>query len=176
MVERRPRNAEVSGSTPDSGSNLQSLLNIRRGRELRAKKPRANCLCCGIECKRPQDRYCGTACQLEWQHREYIVRWQAGKESGVTSGGLDVSNYIRRYLFEKYGSKCRLCSWSKVNPSTGKIPLVVNHINGNSEDCSEVNLELLCPSCDSLTPTYMALNKGNGRKVRQDRRKQAAFV
>ena len=31
---------------------------------------------------------------------------------------------------------------------------------------SEGNLELLCPSCHSLTPSYGGRNKGNGRKTR----------
>lgn len=31
------------------------------------------------------------------------------------------------------------------------------------------NLILLCPNCHSLTPTYKALNKGNGRHNRMKR-------
>jgi hypothetical protein len=80
-----------------------------------------------------------------------------------------ISAHVRRYLFEKYDSKCCKCGWAEVNPTTGKIPLVVNHIDGNSEDSSESNLELLCPCCDSLTPTYGSLNRGKGRKRRYAR-------
>jgi 5-methylcytosine-specific restriction endonuclease McrA len=32
---------------------------------------------------------------------------------------------------------------------------------------NEKNLNLLCPNCHSLTPTYGSLNKGNGRLKRR---------
>ena len=42
-----------------------------------------------------------------------------------------------------------------------KLPLDGNYLN-NSED----NLDLICPNCHSLTPTYKGANLGNGRKER----------
>ncbi len=42
----------------------------------------------------------------------------------------------------------------------------MNHIDGNSENNKEKNLELLCPNCHSLTPNFKGLNKGNGRHSR----------
>ena len=53
-----------------------------------------------------------------------------------------------------------------MNPKTGVAPLVADHIDGNWRNNTESNLRLLCPNCDSLTLTYAALNKGNGRKHR----------
>jgi 5-methylcytosine-specific restriction endonuclease McrA len=64
------------------------------------------------------------------------------------------------------------CGWSEINPKSGKVPIQLNHINGNSEDNKLSNLELLCPNCHSLTPTFGMLNKGNGRKKRRDRYQQ----
>lgn len=32
------------------------------------------------------------------------------------------------------------------------------------------NIDLLCPNCHSLTPTFKALNKGRGRELRQEKR------
>ena len=43
----------------------------------------------------------------------------------------------------------------------------MEHIDGNSENNNIENLELLCPNCHSLTPTFGALNKGKGRKNRK---------
>lgn len=67
---------------------------------------------------------------------------------------------------EKLGNKCCLCGWAEINHSTGKVPLVADHIDGNWRNNTEENLSLLCPNCDSLTSTYAALNKGRGRKAR----------
>jgi predicted HNH restriction endonuclease len=47
-----------------------------------------------------------------------------------------------------------------------KIPLEQHHKDGNSENNSKDNLELLCANCHALTKNYGAKNKGNGRKNR----------
>lgn len=96
----------------------------------------------------------------------YIENWKLGKVSG-TKGQTDISDYIRRYLLEKYEYKCSKCGWCEKNPITNKSPLEVEHINGISTDNREENLTILCPNCHSLTPTYKALNKGNGRASRR---------
>ena len=44
--------------------------------------------------------------------------------------------------------------------------LVADHIDGDWRNNVENNLRLICPNCDSLTSTYAALNRGNGRKNR----------
>ena len=129
------------------------------------KKPRAKCPYCGKEVSRPEYKYCNNRCQVEYQYRSYIERWKAGKESGLQSLGL-VSRYIKRYLREKFGNKCCLCGWAEVNTKTKRVPLVADHIDGNWRNNIESNLRLLCPNCDSLTPTYAGLNNGKGRKNR----------
>jgi hypothetical protein len=92
----------------------------------------------------------------------YIDRWKAGKESGMR-GQTAISAYIRKYLFAKYDNKCCRCSWKEKNKTTGKIPLEVNHKDGNHRNNKEGNLELLCPNCHSLTSSFRSLNKGSGR-------------
>jgi hypothetical protein len=109
--------------------------------------------------------FCGHGCQFDYQYKMYIAGWINGVNSG-RSGKLGMSEHIRRFLYEKYDSKCSVCGWNKINTTTGKIPLEIEHIDGNYENCSEANLTLLCPNCHSLTPTFRALNKGHGRKAR----------
>jgi endogenous inhibitor of DNA gyrase (YacG/DUF329 family) len=129
------------------------------------KRPRRACRTCGKETKRPMYFYCSNVCQMEYQAVEYMKKWKAGEVSGLTSTGT-VNHPIKRYLREKFGNKCYLCGWSEINPKTGRVPLVADHIDGNWRNNSESNLRLVCPNCDSLSPTYGALNKGNGRENR----------
>jgi len=129
------------------------------------KKPRTPCLNCGKEPHRSYYKYCSNACQLEYQRNAYIRKWQGGEVVGLQSIGV-VSTSIKIYLRNKFGNKCCLCSWSEVNPRTGEVPLVADHIDGNWRNNVEENLRLLCPNCDALSPTFAGLNRGNGRKNR----------
>ena len=129
------------------------------------KIPRERCLSCGKETARAGYKYCSNLCQGKYQHLRYIEDWKAGKVHGLQSLGI-VSLHIKRYLREKYGNKCCLCGWKKINQKTGQVPLVADHIDGNWRNNTEKNLRLICPNCDALSPTYAALNKGNGRKNR----------
>lgn len=129
------------------------------------RKPRSNCLSCGVETPRFGYKYCSNKCQIDYQYKQYIQRWLAGEETGLQGHGV-VSCYVKRYLRIKFSDKCYLCGWSKINPITGKVPLVADHIDGNWRNNIETNLRLVCPNCDSLSPTYAGLNRGNGRDNR----------
>jgi hypothetical protein len=48
-------------------------------------------------------------------------------------------------------------------PTTGKVPLEVDHIDGNWNNHRPEYVRLLCPNCHALTPTFKGLNRGNGR-------------
>ena len=129
------------------------------------KKLRTSCLVCGEEPARAKYKYCSNTCQLEYQYQSYISEWKAGKVVGLQTTGT-VSPYIKRYLRRKFGDKCQLCSWSKINPRTGVVPLIADHIDGNWRNNVDGNLRLICPNCDALTPTFAGSNRGNGRKGR----------
>ncbi len=115
-------------------------------------------------------KFCSNRCQWDYQYYVFIESWRSGTKSGsVGISAITMSNHIRRYLVKKNGNSCSMCGWDKVHPITSKVPLEIDHIDGNSENNSEHNLRLLCPNCHSLTPYFRNLNRGRGRKWRMDK-------
>lgn len=129
----------------------------------RSKKTRAPCPVCG-EPSKTNAVTCGRTCAVKQKRDDFISRWLRG-EAGLS--GIVLSRWIRHYLIEKAGHRCQKCGWGEVNPKTGKIPLTINHIDGDPFRHVPSNLEVLCPSCHSLTPNYGGSNKGNGRLSRK---------
>lgn len=138
------------------------------------KKPRPPCRQCGEPVKRASYTYCSNQCQKDFEYHEYIKRWLAGEESG--NRAEQVSNHVRRYLMELHGEKCQECGWGKRNPTTGMVPLQVEHVDGDPLNTTPENVKLICPNCHALTPTFGNLNKGNGRTRRRAVRRGNAGV
>lgn len=119
---------------------------------------------------RYQTKFCSIRCQFDYQHQVYISAWKKGLRSGTIGiSTRAISSYIKTYLFDKFQNGCSICGWNKIHSVTKKIPLEIDHIDGNSENNVESNLRLICPNCHSLSENYKALNKGKGRKWRMDK-------
>jgi hypothetical protein len=127
-----------------------------------------NCLHCGHSLNSHQIKFCSHDCNFKHNQNNIFSKI----ENGDTT--LYEKQY-KKYLIHKHGNKCMKCGWHEVNPTTGLIPIQLEHKDGNSENHNLNNLELLCPNCHSLTPTYGALNKGNGRSKRREKRKSLAY-
>ncbi len=95
--------------------------------------------------------------------------WARGKGSSfVRQRALDAilvqdsfytSSMLRKRLiaegiFEHRCVSCGLETWLD-----NKIPLEIDHINGDRRDNRLENLRLLCPNCHALTTTYRGKNK-----------------
>jgi hypothetical protein len=72
----------------------------------------------------------------------------------------------RRILLER-GNTCEICGNTEWMDKP--IPLVLDHIDGNSSNNTKENLRLVCGNCDMQLPTYKSKNKGNGRAFRRQR-------
>ena len=139
---------------------------------LKADRPCLNCKK-NMNCYPHQEKkYCSRKCSSEYEYSKFIQQWKSGEIAGGDKKYGQVSSAVRKYLFKKYDSKCTKCNWSEINQYSQKIPLQIDHVNGNAYDHSEKNLSLLCPNCHSLTETYMALNSGHGRQARKEYRKK----
>lgn len=58
---------------------------------------------------------------------------------------------------------CEECGWAKTD-SHGRLPLELDHINGDRHDNRFENLRILCPNCHSLKPTHRGKNKTYQRR------------
>jgi hypothetical protein len=53
---------------------------------------------------------------------------------------------------------CEFCGWAEKSKD-GRLPLELDHINGDSKDNRLKNLRVLCPNCHSLQPTHRGRNR-----------------
>ena len=128
------------------------------------------CSSCSKPLSRGGSKHCSNKCQADFAYSTYIAAWKAGQLDGNRGiKAKNLSGHLRRYLLTKFGEACTQCGWDERNIATGRVPLEIDHIDGNSENNHEANLRLLCPNCHALTPGFRNLNKGNGRKWRRDK-------
>lgn len=69
------------------------------------------------------------------------------------------SHKLKQRLFAEGLKKqeCELCGWAQQAPD-GRIPLELDHENGDRHDNRIRNLRILCPNCHSLQETHRGLN------------------
>lgn len=118
------------------------------------------CRTCGARIAGVGEFYCSGKC-----HQADV--WKKTKEKIEQSGKLEFRDSGRRYLIEVRGHRCQICGiseWQKC-----PVPLILDHISGNSQDWSLSNLRMVCPNCDAQLPTYKGRNRGNGRFSRRIR-------
>ena len=107
--------------------------------------------------------YCSIKCQKDFEFQLKVENWKNNLELGYTGKTIQLKKFIKRYLYQKHGTKCSECGWDKKHPSDNKPLTEIDHIDGNAKNCVESNLRILCPNCHSLTLTYKARNKVSER-------------
>jgi len=160
---------KISHSLQRKSENFNGIYKARQdktSKNIKAITPKYivyNCINCGKECsgqtKGMSYKYCSIKCQHEYIRKEFIKKWKSGEIDGTTCNGFSVSNHIRRYLLEKNSYKCEKCGFSGINPYTNTSILQIHHIDGDSSNNKEENLQVLCPNCHAMTDNYGSRNK-----------------
>jgi hypothetical protein len=75
--------------------------------------------------------------------------------------------HAKRLLIHQKGNVCDVCGTSEWMGQP--VPLVCDHINGDSTDNRFENFRNVCCNCDAQLPTYKSKNRGRGRKYDRER-------
>lgn len=126
------------------------------------KRPHYPCMNgCG-RLARPSRKYCSGQCASAQRKEIGIAAFVA---SGGAYGHVN-PQFIAKCSRSHLGERCSKCGWSERHSKTGKVPVEVEHIDGDWQNNRLTNLTLLRPNCHALTPAFRGLNRGRGRPYR----------
>ena len=128
------------------------------------------CLHCCSTLPASAKKFCASNCQhaYHWQHRKTIFEKTGSWPN--TKNETAIARNVKRYVKELRGHICEICglrTWCDK-----EIPLVLDHIDGNSSNSALNNVRLVCGNCDMQLPTYKSKNYGRGRFARRTRYKR----
>jgi len=132
--------------------------------------PDSFCEFCGKPIKFSK-RFCDNKCQGGKRVQEIIKNWEAGDYTGMIGKyGEQTSSTIKEFLKKECNGECSICG---ISEWMGKpVPLVLDHIDGNSNNNKKENLRIVCRNCDGQLDTFCSKNKGRGRFYRRERYKE----
>lgn len=78
----------------------------------------------------------------------------------LVKGSFFQSYQLKSRLFRDglKNRSCEICGWAQYSPD-GRLPLELDHINGDRHDNRLENLRVLCPNCHSMQPTHRRKKK-----------------
>ena len=133
------------------------------------------CLNCDLEIDSKYKRkFCSTSCDKQYklkqhENRKHLIFEAIENGEELTYSLQTIQSWFKKYLIEKYGNECMICGWKEVNQFTGRVPIEIDHIDGDCDNNCLDNFQLVCPNCHSLTKHY----KG-GNSTYRDKGKQSS--
>ena len=148
-------------STKEKRQEINKRVSIKMGGTGEISKY-TQCQKCDCELKGSQKKFCSNKCQMAKLMDDTVDSFINGVIPQSKGFYINLNKGIRRYLISLSDGKCSKCGWCEVNVKSGKVPLQIDHIDGNPLNNSIDNLRVLCPNCHSLTPTFGRLNVRHG--------------
>lgn len=120
-----------------------------------------NCKNCNKKVSAWNRQFCTPECCIEYRKKEQV-------RQSIDIGIVPTTHQktAKDIILRMREHKCEICNRTKWEG--GKIPLVLDHVDGNSQNWKVDNLRLVCGNCDMLLPTYKSKNKGNGRRYNRE--------
>lgn len=104
-------------------------------------------------------KFCSQECTVKYKFKQKDKLYVEGKVKEIKT--------LKRHFLKHNENKCSICGLSTWQDK--EITLILDHIDGNSDNNFPSNLRLVCPNCDSQLDTFKGRNKGNGRYSRRIR-------
>ena len=117
---------------------------------------------CGNIIKTLNKSFCSNQC---FQHKKMKDKYNLMKTKNIPIG----PNSLRNIMLYVCDNKCEICNRAEWNNQP--IPVVIDHIDGHSNNNKLSNLRIICCNCDALLPTYKGRNKNSDRQSRRKRYK-----
>jgi len=149
----------------------QSCAAKYNNKRRKRKNPKNRCLSCGKKINRYGLKYCNRNCYILYKFKKVEKEFQrTGSFPTDKYGQSDIS---KKYLIWKNGHKCSICKktiWNKK-----PIPLIFDHIDGDSSNWKKENCRLICPNCDHQQPTFAGRNRHKAIETLRSKRRKDRY-
>jgi len=135
--------------------------NDNNGNTYKVKRREKKCMTCMRSMSHKHKKFCSHSCYSQDRRNKALAQ--------IKSSGLLTNNNTHRCspsmkscLAELNGSNCSICNQEPFWNGKPMI-MILDHINGISNDWRLENVRLVCPNCDTQLDTFKSRNKNGNR-------------